>query len=64
LSREVICDFGLYQKRGQKVLNRVESTAFLRETTVVYTNEYPFTLPMVGIGQLARLNASCLPIDV
>ena len=44
------------------MLNRVESTAFLRETTVVYTNEYPFTLPMVGIGQLSTLNAGCLSI--
>jgi len=44
------------------VLNRVESTEFSQETTDVYTQEYPITLPMVGTGQMSRLNARCLPI--
>jgi len=43
------------------VLNRVESTEYSRATTVVYTHEYPITLPMVGTGQMSRLNARCLP---
>ena len=29
---------------------------------VVYTNEYLLTLPMVGKGQMSRLNASYSPI--
>jgi len=33
-----------------------------RAITVVYTQEYPIILPMVGIGQKSKLNACCLPI--
>jgi len=33
------------------------------ETTVVYTQEYPIALSMVGIGQLSKLTAGCLPIS-
>jgi len=44
------------------VLNRVESTEYSRAMTVVYTHEYPSTLPMDGTGQLTMLNARCLPI--
>ena len=55
LSRKVMCNF-------REVLTRVESTEYSWATTVVYTQEYPTTLPMVGIGQMSRLNARCLPI--
>jgi len=41
------------------LLNRVESTGFF---TVVYTQEYPITLPMVGIGQMSMLSIRCLPM--
>jgi len=42
------------------VLNRVESTEVLRAiSTVVYTHEYPITLPLFGIGQRSMLNARC-----
>mgnify|MGYP000007603483 CR=1 FL=1 len=44
------------------MLNRVKSTEYSRETTVVYTYEYSVTLPMVGISQMPRLIARCLPI--
>ena len=44
------------------MLNRVESTDYSRATTVVHTHEYPITLHMVGIGQMSRPNARCLPI--
>ena len=37
-------------KYGGHVLNRVESTELLRKTIVVYTNEYPITLSMFGLG--------------
>ena len=60
LSLEITCNFRLW--------NRADtwSTQFLAltinvETTVVYTEEYPITLPMVGTGQMSRLNALCLP---
>jgi len=43
------------------VLNRVESIEYSRATTVVYTHEYRIALPMVGISQMSRLNARCLP---
>ena len=44
------------------MLNRIESTEVLRAiSTVVYTHEYPITLHMVGIGQMSRPNARCLP---
>jgi len=45
-------------------LNRVENTEYSQATTctVVYTQEYPITLHMVGIGQMSSLNAHCLPI--
>jgi len=39
------------------VLNQVENTVYSRATRVVYTQEYPLTLPLVGIGQMSRLNA-------
>jgi len=42
------------------VLNRIESTKFSQANTVVYTQEYPVTLTMDGIGKISRLNASCL----
>jgi len=45
------------------VLNRVESTDYTRTKTVVYTQEYPITRPMVGIGPMSMLNARCLPIQ-
>jgi len=44
------------------MLNRVESTDYSRATTVVHTHAYPITLHMVGIGQMSRSNARCLPI--
>jgi len=44
------------------VLNRVENTEYPRANTVVYTQEFPITVPMVGIGRMSRLNARCLPI--
>ena len=49
-------------KQAGHVLNRVHTTAFSRETTIVYKQEYPISLLMVGIGQMSRLNACCLPI--
>ena len=33
------------------MLNRVKRTDNSRATTVVYTQEYPITLPVIGIGQ-------------
>jgi len=33
------------------------------ETTVVYTQEYPITLSMVGIDVISRLYARCLPVS-
>jgi len=44
------------------VLNRVESIGYSRATTVVYTHEYPIILSLVGIGQMSKLNARCLPV--
>ena len=44
------------------MLNPVKSTEYSRETSLVYTQEYPITLSMFGIGQMPRLNARCLPI--
>jgi len=45
------------------VLNRVESTEYSWETTVVYTQEYPITLPIIGIGQTPKsFGAWRLPI--
>ena len=32
------------------------------ETTVVYTHEYPIILPMVGVGQMLRINVCSSPI--
>ena len=46
------------------MLNQVESTEYSQATTVVYTHEYPITLPMDGTGQLSRLNARCLTLLV
>jgi len=46
------------------VLKRVESTKFSRATTVVYTQEYPITLPEIGTGQMSMLNARCLHIQI
>ena len=43
------------------MLNRVEGTEYSRVNTVVYTQKYPITVPMVGIGRMAKLNARCLP---
>ena len=40
-----------------------ESTEYSQETPLVYTQEYPIPLPMVGIGQRSRLTAHCLPIE-
>jgi len=48
---------------GGQVFNRVENTEYSRAMTVVYTHEYPITLPMGGTGQMSRLNAHCLPIN-
>ena len=58
LSLEVTCNF----KKDAQESNRVESTAYSRATTVVHTHEYPITLPMVGTGQMSKLNVRCLPI--
>jgi len=44
------------------VLKRVERTEYSRETTVVYTQEYPITLSMVRICQMSRVNDRSLPI--
>jgi len=44
------------------VLNRFESKEFLPATTVVYAQEYPIKLHVVGIGKMSRLNARCVPI--
>jgi len=44
------------------VFNRVESTEYSQAMTVVYTHEYPLTLPVDGIGQMSRLNAQCSSI--
>jgi len=44
------------------VLNRLKRTEYSQATTVVYTHQYPITLPMVGTSQMSRLNAHCLPI--
>jgi len=44
------------------VLICVKSTEYSQATTVVYTQEYPITVSMVGIGQISRLIARCLPI--
>ena len=44
------------------MLNGVESITCSRATTLVYTHEYPITLAKVGISQMSRLNARCLPI--
>ena len=43
------------------MLNRVGS---LEATTVFDTStlEYPITMPMIGLGQMSRLNVRCLPI--
>ena len=49
-------------KEGGQELNRIESTELSRATTVVYTQEYPIILPVVGIGQMSRLNARGLPL--
>jgi len=46
------------------VLNPVDSTEYPWETTVVYTQGYPITLPTFGIGQMSRLNARCSPIQL
>ena len=46
------------------MLNRVESTECSRTTTIVYLHEYHITLPVVGTGQMSRLNARCLPIGI
>ena len=43
------------------MLNRVESTEYSRAMTVVYTHEYPPTLPMDRTGQISRFNSRCLP---
>jgi len=44
------------------VFKPAKSTEYSRETTLVYTQEYPLTQSMFGIGQMSRLNARCLPI--
>ena len=44
------------------MLKRVESTVYSRPNTVVFKQEYPITLTLDGLGQIARLNARCLPI--
>ena len=44
------------------MLNHFESTEYLQATIDVYTQEYPITLPVVGIGQMSWLNAHCSPI--
>jgi len=62
---EVFCGFFLafnFCRFCGQVLNQVESTDYSQATSVVYTQEYPITLPMAGIGQICMLNASCLPM--
>ena len=44
------------------MFNLAKSTEYSRATTIVYTQEYPITLPMFGTGQMSRHNARCLPL--
>jgi len=46
------------------VVNRVEINENPRATIVIYTQEYPIPLAMVGIGLMSRLNVCCLSILV
>ena len=46
------------------MLNRVESTEYSQATTLVHTQEYPITLPVVEVGQLTRLNTRYLTLHV
>jgi len=46
------------------MLNRVESTEYSRQTTLVYIQEYPITLPLDGVSQMSRLNARCSPMTI
>ena len=67
LNREVMCNFRLYLEIGrtsvkQKVLNIY--LCINVETTVVYTQENPITLPIIGTGQMSRLNAHCSPLVI
>jgi len=46
-----------------KCLTQLKTLNFDVETIVVYIQRKdPITLPMVGTGQMSRLNARCLPI--
>ena len=44
------------------MLNLVESTKYSRAIIAVHTQGNPITLPVVGIGEISRLNARCLSI--
>ena len=46
------------------MLNPVESTEYSRQTTLVYIQEYPITLPLDGVSQMSRLNARCSPMTL
>jgi len=52
LCREVTCDFRRFLKIGRV---SVDCTDYSRETIVVYTQEFPITVPMFFIGHNARL---------
>jgi len=43
------------------VFNPLQRTEYSQETTVAWTQKYPITLTMFGIGQMSRRNARCLP---
>ena len=58
LSCEITCYFRIPWNRADQFLQQLK----LQETTNVYTQEYPITLSLFGIGQMSRLNASCSPI--
>ena len=45
VNREVTCNFRLYLKKGRQVLIQVESSDYSQATTLIYTQEYPISLP-------------------
>ena len=51
----------LYLEIGEK-FNPAKSTEYSRETTIVYTYEYPIALTMDVTGQMSRPSVRCLPI--
>ena len=61
LSRKVTCNFRPYLELGWTSVKPNLKHWILILKPFYYT-EYPITLPMVGIGQMSRLSARCLPI--